>query len=168
MNDPLIRQASKEDAAAIAAIYNHYVEHSYATFETSLISTDEAAERIGDVVSNGYPYFACESEGAVVGYAPANRWKSRCAYASTVETSIYVDRVFVGCGIGTRLGRALIEASHASGYHALIAGIALPNPASVALHETLGFEKAAHFRETGYKLNRWIDVGYWELLLTAS
>ena len=98
------------------------------------------------------------------GYAYAAPWRARAAYRHSVETSIYLAPGAGGRGLGARLYRALFAAlpSHV---HAAIGGVSLPNPASVALHERLGFRKVAHFREVGRKFGRWIDVGYWQRLL---
>ena len=102
----------------------------------------------------------------LVGFAYAGRWHERSAYRHTVETSIYLDPARVGKGLGTRLYSALIDRLRARGdLHAAIGGIALPNKASVSLHERLGFEKTAHYREIGFKQGRWIDVGYWQRIL---
>ncbi|HET6588329.1 MAG TPA: GNAT family N-acetyltransferase, partial [Oleiagrimonas sp.] len=94
-----------------------------------------------------------------------SRWKSRCAYRHSVETSIYLDPERTGQGIGRHLYVALLDAVRALGMHAVIGGVALPNAASVALHEHLGFHKVAHFEQVGYKQGRWIDVAYWQLVL---
>ena len=169
MTDLVVRDAQVGDAVRVAPIYNHYITGTYATFETEPVSIDEMQERIMAITDDGYPFLACESgESGVIGYAYASRWKNRCAYSSTVETTVYLDPAFTGRGGGSLLMNRLIETISEAGYHAAIAGIALPNPASVALHERLGFTQVAHFRETGYKQDRWIDVGYWELLLVEN
>ena len=166
MSDLRLRDVSERDAPLLAEIYNHYITETVATFETEPIDGAEFLERIESIVSGGFPFLVCESDDdGVIGYAYANRWKNRGAYASTVETTVYLDHRFTGRGAGTALMRRVVEIVEKSEFHAVIAGIALPNPASVALHERLGFEKVAHFRETGYKQDRWIDVGYWELVL---
>jgi L-amino acid N-acyltransferase YncA len=169
VNNLIVRDAQVGDAERIAPIYNHYITGTYATFETEPVSVNEMGERISAIADDGYPFLVCESsEAGVIGYAYANRWKNRCAYSSTVETTVYLDSEFTGRGAGTLLMSRLIELIREGGYHAAIAGIALPNPASVALHQRLGFSQVAHFRETGYKQNRWIDVGYWELLVAEN
>src|SRR5690606_39143142 len=99
------------------------------------------------------------------GYAYAARWKGRCAYRYSVESTIYLDLGARRGGIGTVLYAALLERLRSRGYHAVIGGIALPNDASVRLHEQLGFRKVAHFPEVGFKLGRWVDVGYWQIIL---
>ncbi|MFI5357355.1 MAG: arsinothricin resistance N-acetyltransferase ArsN1 family B [Opitutales bacterium] len=160
----MIRPATPVDAAAIAAIYNHYVLHTTVTFEEAAVGDAAMAGRIAEVTA-GFPWLVDEENGRVLGFAYASPWKSRCAYKFTVETTIYLDPGAVGRGRGRALYRALLDAVQALGLHSVIGGIALPNAASVALHERLGFRPVARFEQVGWKFNRWIDVGYWELLL---
>jgi phosphinothricin acetyltransferase len=161
----MLRTATTADAAAIAGIYNHYVLHTIITFEEEAVSAEEMARRITEVLSLGLPWFVWEEGERVLGYAYASRWKSRCAYRYSAESSIYLDKEATGRGLGTRLYVALIEALRARKIHSVIGGIALPNPASVGISEKLGFEKIGHFKEVGWKFEKWIDVGYWELIL---
>lgn len=161
----MLRSATPADAAAIAAIYNHYVLHTVITFEEEVVTDDEMRQRIDDTLAAGLPWFVWEEHGGVLGYAYASRWKSRCAYRYAVESSIYLDKDATGRGLGTRLYVALIDALRAKSVHAIIGGIALPNPASVALSEKLGFRKIGQFEQVGWKFEKWIDVGYWELIL---
>jgi len=100
-----------------------------------------------------------------MGYAYANKWKSRRAYKHSVESTIYIQSGELYKGIGTILYGELINRLKNLGFHSIIGGIAMPNEASINLHEKLGFEKVAHFKEVGFKFEKWIDVGYWELLL---
>ena len=111
------------------------------------------------------PWLVAEQTDQVIGYAYASKWKERCAYRYSVESTVYLDPSFTGQGIGTKLYEALLAILQRNSIHIVIGGIALPNPASVALHERLGFNKVAHFKEVGYKFNRWVDVGYWEASL---
>jgi L-amino acid N-acyltransferase YncA len=157
----VIRSATTADASAIGAIYNHYVETSIATFEESAVSADEMARRI-HAGNASWPWLVAEQDGAVVGYACANPWKPRSAYRYAVESSVYLDATLHRRGLGTALYATLIRMLEAQGAHCINAGIALPNLPSVALHEKFGFTKVAHFRENGFKLGRWIDVGYWQ------
>jgi phosphinothricin acetyltransferase len=161
----MLRPATLSDAAAIAGIYNHYVLHTIVTFEEEAVSETEMAQRITDVLGAGLPWFVWEESGRVLGYAYASKWKSRCAYRYAVESSIYLPTDAVGRGLGTKLYVALIDALRAKGIHCIIGGIALPNPASVGISEKLGFQKIGHFKEVGWKFEKWIDVGYWELIL---
>ena len=161
-----IRDATVEDAETIAAIYKHYVLTTSISFEEVEVPAIEMAGRIADVQAAGLPWLVAEVNGAVVGYAYATKWRVRHAYRFSVESSVYLAPASAGQGLGTLLYRALIERLRDSGYHLTIGGIALPNPASIALHEKLGFEKVAEFREVGFKFDRWTNVGYWQLALT--
>ncbi|MDH3492394.1 MAG: GNAT family N-acetyltransferase [Acidobacteriota bacterium] len=156
-----IRKAVVGDARAVAEIYNYYIEETHHTFETELLSEEMAEARI-IAVSKRYPFLVAESEGEVAGYAYAVRFKLREAYEHSVEVSVYVKNDAKQRGIGTSLYTQLFEELEDTHVHAILAGIALPNDSSIKFHEKLGFEKVAHFREVGYKLGRWIDVGYWE------
>ena len=156
-----IRMAKVEDAAAIAAIYNFYVETSHSTFETENVNESEMRRRVSEILEN-YPFLVGEENGEIIGYAYASRYKTRAGYRHSVEISVYIKNGIEGKGIGSILYENLFAELKAKPVHALIAGIALPNEASIRLHEKFGFEKVAHFREVGFKHGRWIDVGYWE------
>lgn len=163
-----IHAASATDAARICAIYNNYIATSVISFEEQTVSEAEMVGRIRDVNAAGLPWLVATLEGQVMGYAYATKWRARPAYRHSVETSVYLDQEMRGRGCGAALYRSLIEELRARGLHAVIAGIAQPNDRSVALHERLGFRKVAHFPEVGFKFDRWIDMGYWQLNLTAS
>jgi len=162
-----LRDAHADDAGAVAAIYNVHVRGSIVTFELAEVCAQDMAQRIADVQARGLPWLVAEADGAVLGYAHAGPWKARAAYAHTVETSIYIDAAACGRGLGRRLYAALLGRLRELGMHVAIGGAALPNPASIALHESLGFEQVGVFREVGCKFGRWIDVGYWQLRLEA-
>lgn len=158
----MIRLATTADAAAICSIYNRYVAETTVTFETDAVPANVMSTRIAEVTAS-YPWLVFERDGALGGYAYANRWRPRAAYRHSVESTIYLARNFQRQGIGTQLYTELIARLRAQGIHQMIGGVALPNPGSVALHERLGFRKVAHFAEVGRKFDRWIDVGYWQL-----
>ena len=160
----MIRSAIHENAVAIAGIYNHYIENTVITFEETPIDAEEIRLRIGNP-ENDLPWFVFEDGGIALGYAYASPWKQRAAYRHSCEVSIYLDHTATGNGIGKQLYRHLINDLKQRGMHAIIGGVALPNAASVALHESLGFEKSAHYREVGHKFGKWIDVGYWQLTI---
>jgi phosphinothricin acetyltransferase len=160
----IIRACEKTDAAAIAEIYNYYVRETVVTFEETQVSVDAMAQRIEDIGAR-FPWLVWEDSGGVIGYAYGSAWKSRSAYRFAVESTIYLTATHHRAGIGTQLYGALLAELKARGFHTAIGGIALPNPASIALHEKLGFTKIGQFVEVGRKLDRWIDVGYWELIL---
>jgi L-amino acid N-acyltransferase YncA len=161
----IIRDATPEDAPALVNIYNHYVVHTPLTFEMIPISKSDMLDRIETITAAELPWLVFESKGQIHGYAYASPWKSRGAYQNTLESTIYLTPDSCAHGIGTYLYGTMLEHLASSDKHAVIAGIALPNPASIALHERLGFEKVAHFKQVGFKFEKWIDVGYWELLL---
>jgi L-amino acid N-acyltransferase YncA len=162
-----IRPAKESDAADIVGIYNLYVLETCITFETEPVEAAEMAQRIRETLEARLPWLVAEASGRVVGYAYASKWKGRCAYRYSVESTVYLDPARTGKGLGLRLYASLIDAIRACSMHAVIGGVALPNPASVGLHERLGFKKVAHFEQVGYKQDRWVDVGYWQLLLEA-
>ena len=161
----MLRTATPADAVAIAGIYNYYVVNTIVTFEEESVPGDEMAQRISTTLAAGLPWLVWAEEGKILGYAHASKWKSRCSYRFSVESTIYLDKAATGCGIGTKLYAALIARLKQDKYHGVSGGVALPNAASVALHEKLGFVKVAQFKEVGWKFDAWIDVGYWELLL---
>lgn len=161
----MIRPATQDDAAAIAAIYAPYVRDTVVSFEEEPVAASEIARRIAKVQATPLPWLVLAPESRVLGYAYASRWHERSAYRHTVETSIYLAPEVVGQGLGTRLYGTLLDLLKAQGLHAAIGGIALPNAASEALHERLGFRKVAHYAQVGFKQGRWLDVGYWQRLL---
>ena len=125
----------------------------------------EMASRLRQVEEAPLPWLVAEQSGAIAGYAYATPWKPRRGYRFSAEVTVYVESGGQRRGVGSALYEHLLPAVRARGIHAAMGGIALPNASSVALHEKFGFEKVAHFRETGFKLGRWIDVGYWEKIL---
>lgn len=163
----MIRPASPFDAVAIAAIYNHYVATTTISFEEQPVAADEMAGRIADV-SAKLPWYVCEREGSVVGYAYATPWRVRSAYRFSAESSVYVAPGQARRGVGAQLYRTLLDDLRERGLQVVIGGIAQPNPASVALHEAFGFRKVAHFEQVGRKFDRWVDVGYWQLHLAGG
>lgn len=160
----MIRQAHPSDASDICTIYNKYVEDARITFEEKIVTEDDMHARIINITRH-YPWLVYEDDGKVIGYTYANKWKERSAYRYAVETGIYLAPIHTGKGIGTKLKGTLIEKLKEQSIHCIISGIALPNPASIALCEKFGFEKIAHFKEVGFKMDKWIDVGYWQLIL---
>jgi phosphinothricin acetyltransferase len=158
-----IKKVDLVDAAQIADIYNYYILNTHHTFETEPLSAEEMQERIAET-SESYPYLVAEYEGVIQGYVYAAQFKLRQAYKHSVEASIYVRNQAKQKGIGSELYNKFLEELAETDVHAIMAGISLPNEPSVRFHEKLGFEKVAHFREVGYKLGRWVDVGFWEML----
>lgn len=158
-----IRQVKPADAAQIADIYNYYILNTHHTFETEPLEVEEMLERIGEV-GDKYPFLVAEEDDVILGYVYATQFKLRQAYKHSVEASIYVRHEAKQKGIGSEIYEKFLEKIAETSIHAIMAGISLPNDASVRFHQKIGFEKVAHFKEVGYKLGRWIDVGFWEML----
>lgn len=160
-----IRPLRAGDLPAVAAIYNHFVRETVTTFDEEPVSVRAMGARAREVAAAGLPWLVAVEDGELLGYAYASKWKGRCAYRHTVESSVYLAPGAEGRGWGTRLYRALFALLRKKGVHAVIGGISLPNPASVALHEKFGMKKVAEFPEVGRKFGRWVSVGYWQALL---
>ncbi|MDR1862421.1 MAG: GNAT family N-acetyltransferase [Treponema sp.] len=160
----MIRPVKAGDAVSIATIYNYYIKNTVITFEEIPVSINEIGKRIREIGAK-YPWLVWEESGAVTGYAYADAWKERSAYRRAAELSIYIKPDFQGKGIGRALFSRVLEEVRKTGIHALVSGITLPNEASVALHEKFGFKNIACFNEIGFKSGKWLDVGYWELIL---
>jgi len=160
-----IRPVTLSDAQAIADIYNHYIEHTDVTFEDVPITADDIAARISKTQSHNLPWLVYEEAGKTIGYAYASKWRSRSAYRFSTEVTVYLHHGQGGRGLGTQLYQQLFPELKALGYHLVIGGITLPNPASVALHEKMGMTQAGRFNEVGFKFGRRLDVGYWQGLL---
>jgi L-amino acid N-acyltransferase YncA len=162
----MIRPAGVEDAAQLCDIYNHYVLNTPITFEEQAMTVEDMRGRVSETTAS-LPWLVWEEENILLGYSHASKWKGRCAYRYSVESTVYLRPNKSGRGIGSALYRELLVQLKEQHFHTVIGGIALPNIASVALHEKLGFEKIAQFREVGKKFGQWIDVGYWQMLLDA-
>lgn len=169
MSSPVqIRPADPErDAAACAAIYAPSVEDGATSFEERAPSAAEMAVRIG-AYSATHPWLVAEDGGEVVGYAYACPFQGRPAYRWSVSVSVYVAADRVGQGLGRALYEELFNHLRRQGFRNACAGITLPNPASVGLHEALGFELVGVNREVGWKQGAWRDVGWFQLQLTLA
>jgi L-amino acid N-acyltransferase YncA len=159
-----IRLATDSDAAAIADIYRPIVESTFISFETEPPDQEEMRRRIADTLSS-YPWLVYDVSGRMAGYAYAARHRTRAAYRWSVDTSVCVHPDFRRGGVGRGLYLSLFEILAAQGFYTANAGIALPNPASVALHEAVGFQPIGVYRNIGYKLGAWHDVGWWQRAL---
>jgi phosphinothricin acetyltransferase len=160
----VIRAVSPDDAASIAAIYNHYVEKTTITFEEDPVSDAAMAERIAQVALT-HAWLVDDENGEIRGYAYASQWRPRASYRHSAESTIYLAHTCTGRGIGAILYGELLARLADTDLHCVVGVIALPNPASVALHEKLGFQKVGHLEQIGRKFDTWIDVGHWQLLL---
>ena len=152
-----IRLADRRDAAGIRAIYNHYVNHSTTLFDMVPRTLDEQVQWL-DEHSGGHPALVAEADGAIVGFGSLSAFRSRPAYATTVEDSVYLLDGYQGHGIGRRLLEELLRLAAAHGFHSVIARITGENDASIALHAACGFEIVGTEREVGRKFGQWLDV----------
>jgi L-amino acid N-acyltransferase YncA len=161
MSEPVIRAARPEDAAGCARVYAPYVTDSCASFEYEAPSAQDIAARM----ASAHAWMVAEDGGTVVGYAYASRHRERAAYDWAADVAIYIAATHHGRGLGRRLYEALFARVEALGIRTLCAGIAQPNPASDALHRSLGFEEVGVYRRIGWKAGRWHDTRWWQLEL---
>ncbi len=157
----LVRDFAAGDVAPANALTNHFIEHTTTHFG-STPATDDAFAAVWEKGRVRYPWLAAEVDGGFAGYAKAGVWRERDAYARTAETGLYVADGLRGKGVGKALYAALFERLRALGFHAVVAGVTLPNEASVRLHEAVGFRKVGVFHAVGHKFGAWHDVGFWE------
>ena len=162
-----IRLARHSDARAIADIYRPIVAATAISFETEPPDAEEMRRRIGDTLPF-YPWLVCERGHEIAGYAYATRHRVRAGYRWSIDTSVYVLPAHHRCGVGRGLYSSLFAILTAQGFVNAFAGIALPNPASVAMHERMGFQPIGIYRNVGYKLGQWHDVGWWQLTLQPA
>jgi L-amino acid N-acyltransferase YncA len=159
-----IRAATSADAARCAEIYQPFVTDGWISFELDPPDETEMARRIADYgKSHGWLVF--EGDGQVAGYAYGSPHRARQAYQTSCDVAVYVDPDFARQGIGRALYNALLPMLSERGFHAAFAGIALPNPGSIGLHEVMGFTPVGIYREVGWKMGGWRDVGWWQRLL---
>ena len=175
----LIREVQLLDVEDITTIYNHYISNTVITFEEEEVTAEVFDQRIKKIKSLDLPWLVAEDDTKgvndagcdkhsgkdVLGYAYASPWRERSAYRFTVEVTVYLSPLAIHRGLGSKLYEALIAELRKKSVHVIIGVIALPNDASIALHEKFGMKKVAHFSEVGYKFDQWIDVGYWQLNL---
>jgi L-amino acid N-acyltransferase YncA len=160
----MIRSVLESDVPQLLDIYNYYIRTSTVTFEETELELEDFTQRIMGIKAK-YPYLVYEENGVILGYAYAGIFRTRIAYRFSVETSVYVHKDHYKKGVARKLYAELIDLLKAADIRSAIGGITLPNEASVRLHESMGFEKVAHFKEVGYKFDQWLDVGFWQLML---
>ena len=161
-SDLNIRRAAVGDAERIAEIYNWYVLHTTVTFEITAVNPSEMRSRIQRMLET-HDWLVGEIAGRVIGYAYYGAFRSRAAYRRTVESSVCLSPDAIGKGLGKLLYSAAIASATEKGFCEMIGVIALPNAASVALHRTLGFQEVGVLHNVGYKFDRYIDTGIWQL-----
>jgi phosphinothricin acetyltransferase len=164
VSTPVIRPATSADAAAIAAIYNHYVRTSTATFDTQEKSAEDRVAWLAEHDAS-HPVLVAENDGRIVAWGSLSRWGTRCAYEHSVEISVYVHPESTQAGVGPSVAEALIEIGRACGHHALISQTVSENEPSLKMTRRLGFAEVGTLRQVGRKFDRWLDVVLMELLL---
>lgn len=162
-NDYTIRLAEEADLEQFAEIVNHYIETSSINFHDRPQS-DEDWEATWQVLHERYPFVVAEKDGVLGGIAYASPWKLRGAYSWTCEVTVYIRAGHERQGLGKALSQRMLEILDAQGYRAVVAVIALPNEASVALHQALGYEHMGTLKSLGFKRGEWRDVSFWERL----
>lgn len=160
----LLRLASQQDASPIRSIYAPFCESRVTSFEIRAPSVEEMQARI-QKITDQFPWLVCEQDGVVRGYAYACAHRERAAYRWSVDVAVYVAEGFHRLGIGRALYTALFQVLKLQGYYKAYAGITLPNPGSVGLHEAMGFAPVGVYRGVGFKFGAWHDVGWWQLSL---
>ena len=159
--------ATGQDADQIAAIYAPHVTKGVASFEETAPTADDMRMRI-EKLADAYPWLVADEDGAMLGYAYADRFRDRPAYRWAVETTVYVAESAQRRGVGQLLYRVLLDVLRHQGFTQAIGAISLPNDASIRLHEAAGFRRAGVYREVGWKDGRWVDVGLWQAALQSS
>jgi phosphinothricin acetyltransferase len=159
----VVRPATIDDLEAINDIYNHYVAESHVTFDDTPMTLEARCEWFTHYAPTGrHRVLVAVDAGRVTGYASSSRFRPKPGYLTSVETSVYLSPDATGLGTGTRLYEALFRALEGEDLHRAYAGIALPNPESIGLHEKFGFKRVAHFTEQGRKFGRYWDVDWFE------
>ena len=159
-----IRAATPEDLAALTAIYNHYIVHTPITFDLQPFAPADRRAWFDDHASSGPHrlFVAADHQGTCLGYASSSRWRPKPAYGTTVEVSVYCHPDARARGFGTALYEALFTALEAEDVHTVVAGVSLPNAASLSLHERFGFRPVGVFQAVGRKFGQFWDVAWFE------
>ena len=159
----MVRAGAEHDLPALTAIYNHYVLHTPITFDVTPFEPEQRRDWFDAHATSGrYRLIVAEEHGLVVGYATTSRWRQKPAYDTTVESTVYCRHDATGRGVGTLLYRSLFELLATEDVHQIVAGVALPNEASVRLHERAGFSQVGVFHGVGRKFDRFWDVAWFE------
>lgn len=160
----IIRIARPADANGILAIYEPYITNTSFTFETEVPLTGDFSKRIASYLEY-WPWLVCEVDGVIAGYAYGSKYRERVGYQWCVECSVYVHDDFMRSGVGKALYTPLFEILKQQGYRNVYAVINLPNERSVRFHESCGFKWFATYENVGYKLGKWKNVGWWQLII---
>ncbi len=162
-----IRRAKLSDAEQIRAIYLPIVKETTISFETDPPDGEEIARRISSILDS-HEWLVGYDQSGIAGYVYASQYRPRNAYRYAVETTVYVHERCRGQGVGKKLYEALFESLDSLGFHTAYAGIALPNPASVAVHKAVGFESIGIFQQAGFKFEQWHDVSWWQRRVNSN
>ncbi|HVS34840.1 MAG TPA: arsinothricin resistance N-acetyltransferase ArsN1 family B [Gemmataceae bacterium] len=160
---PTIRLAVLDDAEQVQAVYAPYC-HTPISFESQPPTVLQMRDRLANVLGQ-YPWLVCEDGGEVLGYAYASRHRERAAYRWSIDATVYIRQGRQRRGLGRALYTSLFALLPLQGYVAVCAGVTLPNPASVGLHEAMGFQLVGVYRSVGYKYGAWYDVAWFQRLL---
>ena len=158
----MIRKVHINDFEQLLDIYNYYVQNTIVTFDTEPLTLKAFKEKV-ERISKAFPFIVFEKDNEILGYAYGSKWRQKPAYNNTVESTVYVKHDVHGKQIGTKLYTELLKQLKQQKFHTVIGGLTLPNEASVRLHKKFGFKEVAHFRQVGFKFNKWLDVGFWQL-----
>jgi phosphinothricin acetyltransferase len=156
-----------KDAAACAAIYLPFVTESATSFDEDPPTADYFAHKIEEL-SATHPFLVATEDAEVIGYAYASEYRTRVAYRWSAEVSVYIHADHRGKGVGRALYNSLLDLMRRQGFRSAVAGITVPNEASIALHESCGFEMVGVFRRIGFKLGEWRDVAFLQLQLAGD
>jgi len=167
-NNITIRGANEADLPAILDIYNDVIINTTAVYSEKPHTLQIRTNWFSDRINNNFPVFVADADGRVAGFSSFGHFRAWPCYRYTVEVSVYVDTLFRGRGISKLLLRALIERAMEMNIHAVIAGISADNQVSINLHRAFGFEEVANFKEVGYKFGRWLDLKFFELMLSNT
>jgi L-amino acid N-acyltransferase len=165
---PFIRPTEIKDLSAITEIYNDAILNTTAVYSYDPVTVESRQVWLEDKVKQSFPVFVAEEDVQVIGFSSYGAFRAWPAYSHSVENSIYIHPDYRGRGVGKLLIPPLLESARKQNMHTMIAGIDASNAVSIKLHQGFGFEKVAHFKEVGYKFNRWLDLVFMQLMLTGE
>ncbi len=164
----IVRDAREDDLPAILDIYNDVIMNTTAVYSEKPHTLQMRQDWYNDRINSNFPVFVADADGVVAGFSSFGHFRVWPCYRYTVEVSVYVDTSYRGRGISKLLLQELIDRAMAMGMHAVIAGISADNDISIKLHSSFGFQEVAHFKEVGYKFGRWLDLKFFELMLSST
>ena len=168
MSNIITREATAHDLPQLLEIYNHVIANTTAVYSYDPHTLEMRKTWFEDRKKNNFPVFVTEEDGVINGFASYGSFRAWPAYRYTIENSVYVHHEHRGKGIAKILLALLINDAKAKKYHAMIAGIDSTNEVSIKLHQQFGFVEVAHFKEVGYKFDKWLDLKFLELILTEN